>query len=186
MKPQTIDLHVTIEELYHGCIKSIRFTRTVACPCTSTPSSSHNVCNMCSGKGVISRVTCPFTDRITVTPILCHECEGSGEKVVQECKSCGDQLITWEDTKLEVKVPRGTYPGDTIVLKDQGSQQPFLGNSDLVITIVAKPHPYLEAIPHSPDLRLHRLFDHDASSPTLTQGLLCKDGVMRGVILPGR
>jgi DnaJ-class molecular chaperone len=173
-------LEVTIEELHRGCVKEIEFTRLVDCPyCSAEDYPKPKMCQFCNGTGLVKRVCRPIGVSDVVAPAvlmdeMCMECEGSGVIVTMPCRMCDDLTATLEESKMEIKIPRGTYPMDTIVLKD----------SDIAVTILVKPHPYFEAIPNSPDIKLNRqVVAGTYGDYSLTEGFLCKDGVTRGKIL---
>ena len=131
VKGQTmrIVVDVTLEDLYNGITKTIKYKR-------------QGTCKSCggSGKGANTRVeTCPH-------------CGGQGKKMINPCPNCGGNGLSIEEVQIDVTVPKGVQNGFQMVAQGQGGA-PANGNGvfgDLVILIKEKEHEKFER--HDNDL----------------------------------
>ena len=153
VKGQTmrIVVDVTLEDLYNGITKTIKYKR-------------QGTCKSCggSGKGANTRVeTCPhcggtgqmFSQNGFVQTITtCPHCGGQGKKMINPCPNCGGNGLSIEEVQIDVKVPKGVQNGFQMVAQGQGGA-PANGNGvfgDLVILIKEKEHKKFER--HDNDL----------------------------------
>ena len=153
VKGQTmrIVVDVTLEDLYNGVTKTIKYKR-------------QGTCKSCggSGKGANTRIeTCPhcggtgqmFSQNGFVQTITtCPHCGGQGKKMINPCPHCGGNGLAMEEVQIDVTVPKGVQNGFQMVAQGHGGA-PANGNGvfgDLVILIQEKEHKKFER--HDNDL----------------------------------
>lgn len=134
-----IKLLFTLEEVFHGAQKKIKYSRDGFCEsCNGNGSKggeSLKVCNNCGGQGfVIQAIQTPF-GRIQSTN-QCNICAGKGKIIQEICIDCGGRGIKEKTETIELNIPPGitdgfvykiekggnynnipnSYPGDLIII----------------------------------------------------------------------
>ena len=147
VKGQTmrIVVGVSLEELYNGVTKTIKYTR-------------NGLCTKCggSGKGANTRIeTCPhcggtgqlFQQKGFIQTITtCPHCGGKGSKMINPCPHCGGNGLAKEDVQLEISIPKGAYEGFQLMAQGKGCA-PLNGQGvfgDLLIVVKENEHPKFE------------------------------------------
>ncbi|MGX7895255.1 molecular chaperone DnaJ [Tsuneonella sp. HG222] len=138
------DMHVTLEEAFHGKNTEIEVEVSVACePCHGSgaePGTDKRVCNLCRGHGKIRAQQGFF-----VIEKPCHNCHGSGQVIENPCRSCGGEGRVDKRQRLTVEVPPGVDTGTRIRLAGRGEAGPQGSPAgDLYIFVHVKPHPVFE------------------------------------------
>ncbi|CEQ42068.1 SPOSA6832_03837, partial [Sporobolomyces salmonicolor] len=142
-----IDLHVTLEELFCGCSKSLAIERTRTCAtCQGSgakPGRQAKPCVKCSGQGTTFAMR-QMGAYMVRQPVMCSACEGRGLKVRDQ-----DAYVK-EKKRVEFFLERGMHMGEKIVLKGEGDESPdSSAPGDLVLTILPLPHPTFTLLPSS-------------------------------------
>ncbi|GAA5872061.1 hypothetical protein JCM16303_000963 [Sporobolomyces ruberrimus] len=174
--PSQIDLHLTLEELYCGCTKTIGLERTRTCTsCKGSgakPNKHAKPCVKCSGQGTTFAMRTMGAYMVR-QPVMCNACEGRGLRVrdQDQCKKCKATRTHKEKKKIEFVVGRGMHAGETIVLKGEGDESPdSSAPGDLHLTILPLPHPTFTLLPSLGSSRPSSL--ETTISLTLSESLL--------------
>ncbi|GAA5901428.1 uncharacterized protein JCM6883_000210 [Sporobolomyces salmoneus] len=174
--PSTIDLHLTLEELYCGCTKTIAIERIRTCSgCKGTgakPGKQAKPCVKCSGQGQTFAMR-TMGSYMVRQPVMCSACEGRGLRVrdQDQCKKCKASRTQKEKKKVEFVVERGMHAGEVIVLKGEGDESPdSSAPGDLHLTILPLPHPTFTLLPSLGSSRPSSL--ETTLSLTLSESLL--------------
>ncbi|GAA5966027.1 hypothetical protein JCM21900_004928 [Sporobolomyces salmonicolor] len=153
--PSQIDLHVTLEEVFCGCSKSLAIERTRTCAtCQGSgarPGRQAKPCVKCSGQGTTFAMR-QMGAYMVRQPVMCSACEGRGLKVRDQdaCKKCKGARTVKEKKRVEFFLERGMHMGEKIVLKGEGDESPdSSAPGDLVLTILPLPHPTFTLLPSS-------------------------------------
>ena len=138
------DMHVSLEEAFHGRESEIEVEVSVACePCHGSgaaPGTSKRTCNLCRGQGKIRAQQGFF-----VIEKPCHNCHGSGHVIEKPCRECRGEGRVDKVQKLTVEVPPGVDTGTRIRLSGKGEAGPYgAPPGDLYIFVHVKPHPVFE------------------------------------------
>ena len=138
------NLEITLEEAYSG--KSDTINVPMNSECTSCKGNGGEngeapiVCPNCQGSGK-TRASQGFF----MIERSCTSCNGSGQIVVNPCKSCGGQGRVKKPKKLSINVPAGVEDGNRIRLSGQGEAGLRGGRTgDLYIFISIKPHKFFQ------------------------------------------
>lgn len=128
--PEEVTVTVSLEEVYHGCRKSIDYTITDACCACNTADPSVR-CLECKGgnKG-------------------CTSCGGNGVWYAKPCTLCHGKRAVRSPRQLHVHIPRGVPNGYRFAMKDKGSiLVPACNYADLVVVISydIPPHIHIDA-----------------------------------------
>jgi molecular chaperone DnaJ len=141
-----IALELTLEEIFRGVTKTIKYKRYEKCNVCSgkgAMSLSRSTCSKCHGTGHISGSTSFGGTNIFMATVLCDKCRGSGSIVNYDCKSCSGTGRVMTDTTVNIKIEAGLPEDGAMVMKYYGQHGEHNGVAgDLVIVIKSKSHEY--------------------------------------------
>jgi len=119
----SIDLELTLEDIYKGLKKDIKLRKTVICPnCKGSggePGNSMKKCPICNGSGEIHQTQRTFLgsfSRITT----CPNCQGEGEIPEKICTKCRGKGVIRDIETITISIPFGVDNGQIIKLEGQG------------------------------------------------------------------
>lgn len=146
-----IRFSVSLEDIYNGASKTIKYKRMDKCPTCGGSGKGENTrvetCQHCGGTGQIFEQN-GFMQRIST----CPHCNGKGSILINPCVHCnGNGLVQTENT-VQIDIPKGTPNGAEITMRGQGSA-PIGGEGvygDLYVLIAEQEHPIFER--HGNDL----------------------------------
>ncbi|MCK8484380.1 molecular chaperone DnaJ [Aliiroseovarius sp. S2029] len=138
------NLRVTLEEAFAGLQKTINVPTSVTCEeCSGTGAEAGAepmVCPTCSGMGKVRAQQGFFTVERT-----CPNCQGTGQKIQNPCKSCGGAGRKHKERSLSVNIPAGVETGTRIRLSGEGEAGLRGGpTGDLYIFIDVAEHPIFD------------------------------------------
>jgi DnaJ family protein A protein 2 len=136
-------LPVTLEDMYIGATKKIRFTRKRVCnTCDGKGGSKVSTCTSCRGRGVKVVVRQVGPGMIQQMQMQCDECDGKGESCDPRfiCKTCRGGKVKDEKTTLEVHVNKGMKTGSKITFRDASDELPGVRAGDLVVVLNESKH----------------------------------------------
>lgn len=123
-----LNIKVTLEEIFNGGTKKIKYTRDSAClTCNSVGGFDTKKCNHCNGHGlIVEEIRTPFG--VIQNTILCQVCSGIGDTYSTVCGDCNGTGVKSKEDNLEIKIPIGvkdnmyiTYPGMGQAIKNGSS-----------------------------------------------------------------
>ncbi len=141
-------LAVSFEEAAFGCEKELSLARVEECEVCkgsgSAPGTTAEVCQNCSGSGMVrQQQRSPFGVISTTAP--CPNCKGSGKIIHQPCESCKGAGSVRRSRKVTVNIPAGIGDGQTISLRGLGNAGKNGGpQGDLLVTISIRPHAHFK------------------------------------------
>ena len=119
----SVDLELTLEDIYKGLKKDIKLRKSVLCPnCRGgggEPGNSMKKCSACKGSGEIHQTQRTFFgsfSRVTT----CVECQGEGELPEKTCTKCRGRGVITDIETITVSIPFGVDNGQIIKLEGQG------------------------------------------------------------------
>jgi molecular chaperone DnaJ len=115
-----LNIKVSLEEIFEGSVKSIKYNRHSACmSCNSVGGSEPITCIRCNGQGVVTEeVRTPFGVMQNVTN--CHLCQGDGVIYKNKCTTCHGNGITNKEEMIDIKIPSGVQDGMSMVFQGMG------------------------------------------------------------------
>lgn len=123
-QPLNIRMHVSIEEIYDGGSKKIRYKRMVPCNhCDGKgfETGGHvETCPVCGGVGQVVRRG-RNGNMIFQQTFPCEHCNGTGSVVVNPCKQCNGSGKVVETEEITIPIPAGVFDGASIILNDKGN-----------------------------------------------------------------
>jgi len=142
----SIDLELTLEDIYKGVRKNIKLQKLVKCSvCKGSggePGSPMKKCPTCGGDGEIHRSQRTFFGSFSQIT-TCPNCRGEGEVPEKSCTKCRGKGVIRDIETITVNIPFGIDDGQIIKLEGQGEAG---GNDelagDLYIRIHLKKHKY--------------------------------------------
>lgn len=148
------DLEITLDDVYNGAAKRIRFGKSSVCPTCkgsgSKPGSHPKTCSACGGTGE-ARVTrrTPFGHFTSIS--TCSKCGGEGSVIVDPCLECRGKGSVVRTKELEVKIPAGVEDGARLRIPGEGEAgERGAKPGDLYVVVNVAPHDVFER--HGDDL----------------------------------
>eukprot|EP00744_Colponema_vietnamica_P014468 GILI01020258.1.p1 GENE.GILI01020258.1~~GILI01020258.1.p1 ORF type:complete len:406 (+),score=80.55 GILI01020258.1:67-1218(+) len=142
--PVTLDLAVTLEDLYNGREFDMFISRQVLCPkCRGSGADNPNdvkVCSSCNGHGVkiVRKQLGPgFIQQFQME---CEVCGGKGKVTTSKCSKCGGTKVSRSEDEILIQVERGMPDGHIITFEGVTDEVPESVPGDLLFKIVTSPH----------------------------------------------
>jgi len=117
-----VQVNVTLEELYNGVKKKIKYDRYTLCKeCKSKGRLGDNVnCKKCDGRGMTIQRT-----PIGIIQNTCRDCGGKGVDLkAPKCKPCNGMGCVKENYTLTINIPKGSSEKHPIIIKNEGNEIP--------------------------------------------------------------
>lgn len=129
-----IDLNLSLEEIYKGVNKKIRFNHYVGCQSCNGRGGKEATCDGCNGQGVISQVVQTPMGRM-MNQRICGKCGGSGQMIVEPCGTCNGSASTIKTEMIDISVPQGIDNGHMFAVKGGGNFTKGGESGDLYVVI---------------------------------------------------
>lgn len=116
-------IRLSFIEAMEGGEFEIKIRRNVACStCNGSGSSTGKrvTCDICNGSGRERRVQNSILGQIAVMA-ECSKCKGTGKVPEKECPKCHGTGIESEESKVKIKVPKGSYDGMVLRFREGGN-----------------------------------------------------------------
>jgi molecular chaperone DnaJ len=144
--PVEANVNLTLEEVYAGASKKVKFTRPMTCSeCRGHGTKNKQPkpkCTQCHGSG--QQVTQHRMGPGMVQQVLseCPRCHGSGATTVrgEECLSCSGNGYKNEAAEISVPIPAGVPDGVTMALRGEGGTIPKAEPGDLHVNVKTQQH----------------------------------------------
>lgn len=149
-------VELTLAEAAFGKTHTIEARLPVACArCDGSgcePGTHPTRCDVCGGAGEVRQVRRSILGQI-VTAAPCGVCEGTGRRILTQCRDCRGDGRVYSDRAIDVDVPGGVDDGQQLRLSGRGPAAPRGGvPGDLYVTIRVTAHDDFER--HGDDLLL--------------------------------
>lgn len=102
---------ITIEDIFNGCTKKVKYIRNVRCPnCHGAGGTNKHTCPDCNGTGTVRKTShSPFGFMQSTS--VCSKCGGKGFVTDTKCPTCGGTGYKREETILEINFHSGMLNG---------------------------------------------------------------------------
>jgi molecular chaperone DnaJ len=139
---------VTLEEAFHGIVKTIRLKTFVHCEkCGgkgAEPGSSFEKCSTCDGQGEIREQRRTFFGSFSQVK-TCTKCHGSGEVPKKPCSTCKGAGRTQAEREININIVAGIDDGQLIKVKGMGEAgERGTATGDLYVRVRVKPSSVFE------------------------------------------
>lgn len=146
LAPVEATVSLTLEEVYAGASKQVKFTRPMTCgECRGNGTKNKQPkakCTQCHGSG--QQVTQHRMGPGMVQQVVsqCTRCEGTGEtaKRGEECLVCGGKGYKNEQAEIAIPMPAGVPDGVTMALRGEGGTIPKAEPGDLHVQVRTQQH----------------------------------------------
>ena len=136
-----IEIPLTLEEIYNGIEKKIKYRRQEPCDkCHGTGLGENGHmedCPVCGGPGMEYTTNGMFHQMST-----CRHCKGKGKIASSTCSECNGSGFKIVEHEVTINIPKGIMPGAQITLTGEGclplSKDGIPG--DLLVMIAEKPN----------------------------------------------
>lgn len=135
-----IDLGISLEEIYKGTTKKIRFNHSVSCKTCSGTGGKESTCDVCNGQGMVVQIVETQFGRM-VNQRICGKCNGAGKVIVDPCKTCNGAGAVVSTDVADIVIPQGCENGHTMIVKGGGDFIKGGVSGDLYVVINELPHP---------------------------------------------
>ena len=134
-----ININISLEEVFSGVHKKIKYKRKCKCNTCSGTGGDHTTCTTCNGHGLVNQVQNTHFGRMQTT-ITCPTCNGEGKKIINPCTICNGSGSSDIEDYYEFNIPKGIMGGEALRVSNKGNYIKNGKEGDLLINIVEKPH----------------------------------------------
>lgn len=129
-----INLTLTLEEMFSGVNKTIKYKKLVVCnPCNGKGGHKVEICKTCRGVGQLIMEQ-QFGPHLIQQHVQCHVCNGKGETITDTCKTCNGVGLNNTEVLLDLVIPAGVSDGSSQI--SAGGGHGIQGGTDGNIIIV--------------------------------------------------
>jgi len=140
-------LSCTLEELYHGSKREVKYRRKIACSQCSGSGGDVSTCTNCHGRGV-QQTRRQFGNSTMMSQSTCRTCNGGGQVLSNPCTQCSGQGVQEEQEVLKVNLSPGTGEGHQIRFRGRADQgPPGVVSGDVIVQVVLQPHKHFTLLP---------------------------------------
>lgn len=135
-----INLTLTLEEMFTGVNKTIKYKKFVVCnPCNGKGGHTVNICKTCQGSGQLI-IEQQFGPHLIQQHVQCHVCNGKGETISDICKTCNGGGLNNTEVLLNLAIPAGVSDGSSQI--SEGGGHAIKGGIDgnVIIVLTQKNH----------------------------------------------
>jgi DnaJ-related protein SCJ1 len=139
----SVDIEVTLEDLYNGGQRQARISRNVICnKCkgSGAKDGQTSACHACQGRGhrMVQQQMAPgFVVQMQET---CSECGGKGKIAKSKCPQCSGNKVLMEEKTLTAQIERGMPSNAEIRFERESEQQPGMTPGDVVFKLKQAAH----------------------------------------------
>lgn len=135
------EVEVTMEEMYKGFNKSVRYDRDAVCrTCQGMGATQIETCVFCNGRGVIvedRQVGPGYFQRVQRH---CQRCGGQGAQARNRCSKCRGKGFVKEQVDLNVSAPPGCPDRKRFMFQGKADESPGMETGDIFIELKEKRH----------------------------------------------
>lgn len=147
-------VQLTLHDAMFGTTHTIEASLPVPCTrCEGSgcePGTHPSRCDVCGGTGEVRQVRRSILGQM-MTSSPCAVCEGSGRRILTQCRDCRGEGRVRANRTIDVEVPPGVDDGQRLRLGGRGPAAPRGGvPGDLYVTVRVAAHPDFER--HGDDL----------------------------------
>jgi len=136
-------MQVTLEDLYQGATKSLRFRKQILCgDCHGSGGKGVKTCSACDGRGMRMQMRQLGPGMIQQIQTHCDMCKGQGETISRggRCRTCRGEKVVQKMKDLNVHINKGMQHGSKIKFREEADQSPSTTPGDLIVKLIMKEH----------------------------------------------
>ena len=139
-----IDIEIDFKSSIFGKEEEIRVSKDSACThCKGTrgePNTTFDDCSTCHGTGTIYEIKRTFFGQMQ-NAVVCDKCFGTGKIPKEKCHVCRGVGTVHSTETINVIIPPGINPGDTLRVQGKGESVTGGISGDLYVKLHIKKHP---------------------------------------------
>ncbi len=143
-----IDVNVTLEEVFSGVTKTVKYKKAVSCEAcdgSGSKTKKRSKCKSCNGSGVVEQRFGNILNRTS-----CRTCDATGKVAEDPCDKCNTSGYTMTDVTGTIKVPAGIANGTIIKARGAGHiEHDDLPPADLLVCIYVEEHNIFKRYGHN-------------------------------------
>lgn len=143
-----VKVPLTLEEMYQGCIKEMKYQIKVGCEkCdeTGNKNKKKSTCEECKGMGQVHlrRQVAPNMFQQMTRP--CMKCQGSGEssKKGNECQKCNGKGFNLQEKKVKIPFKKNMKEGIRVT-GEKGGHRMKNKRGDVIFVVTEIPHSFYQ------------------------------------------
>lgn len=115
-----ITVKLSLKDVRDGKSVKVKYKQKYKCNTCHGAGGDTNTCKTCDGNGILKRVINNglFQQQTTVE---CHDCNGTGEKVIDTCSDCKGDGYKVKDVTIPLDLPKGCHDGDKYKVTGKGN-----------------------------------------------------------------
>lgn len=118
-----MSIPVTIEELFNGTKKTVKYKRQIRCAtCHGKGGSGEKICPKCQGSGIFISQQTDNRGWTRINQMTCPECHGTGTFVEHKCWACQGTGFDSEEVVLTVEFDPGVMNNEAKIYDAKGSE----------------------------------------------------------------
>ena len=138
-----LDIEIDFKSSIFGKEETIKVSKDSTCEhCKGTrgePNTNFDNCSTCQGTGTIYEIKRTFFGQMQNAK-TCDKCFGTGKIPKEKCHTCRGAGTTHSTETINVIIPPGINPGDTLRVQGKGEAVTGGVNGDLYIKLHVKKH----------------------------------------------
>lgn len=138
-----IPLTVTLEDVFFGEVKKLRYNRNVNCHTCKGSGGKAHPCNVCRGQGFVEKAVGNAFFR-QIQREQCPQCNGKGKIVVEACGGCGGNGQIRQASTIDFRLPVDLMTGQVFTFRNLGDEIAQGMTGDLNIQVVIARHPHFK------------------------------------------
>ena len=155
-----IKIDCTIEDIYNGATKTVKYARKVKChECNGSGSKTNekSTCPHCQGTGMYTETKRISAFQVIQNTTTCPYCHGTGKIIKDPCRKCGGTGLEETKETVNIPIPKEVRDGAVVSMDGMGNMAPNnMGNpGDLLIKFSVRPHDRFTIAENNIDLECH-------------------------------
>lgn len=155
-----IKIDCTIEDIYNGSTKTIKYTRKVKChDCNGSGSKTNEktTCPHCQGTGMYTETKRISPFQVIQNTTTCPYCHGTGQMIKDPCRKCGGTGLEETKETVNIPIPKEVRDGVVVSMEGMGNMAPNnMGNpGDLLIKFNVRQHDKFIIAENNIDIECH-------------------------------
>ena len=155
-----IKIDCTIEDIYNGVTKNVKYTRKVKChECNGSGSKTNekSTCSHCQGTGMYTETKRISAFQVIQNTTTCPYCHGTGQIIKDPCRKCGGTGLEETKETVNIPIPKEVRDGAVVSMSGMGNMAPNnMGNpGDLLIKFSVRAHENFTIAENNIDLECH-------------------------------
>lgn len=140
-----ISFNLTLEEIFNGLKKKIKYNRHEECDsCNGAGGSGIKTCTMCTGSGMVMQTYQGPGNTVIQQVNSCHVCKGTGKTIDNICHICTGSGVIQKEVEIEIEIPKSISHNSSSAYNGMGNSIRNGKPGRLIVTVLQKKHQLYE------------------------------------------